>query len=338
MRRVLLSCVASLVLYGLAFGCLLDRPLTLGRLRAQIDANLARGAATAGPKLIILAGSNGPYSHRCEIIGPLIGRPCINAGIAVGVGLDYLFTRWKPLLHAGDLVYLPLEEAQYARQHAATDLGPDAAIMLRHDRATLWAMPPRRQLAALFSSDLRAGIMSLLETALVRSDFSDPRAAAAGSTNASGDHVGHTAELGAPNRSALLAEHPFHPTSEDIGRGYGRKLVRDFLLWARDHRVQAIGGLPTGFADSPIAADSLDAIEAVYLDAGAAFLELANHSRYPRAAFFDTPDHLNEPAQIRHSLAIGQALSAMVGTMAPVLPARVRLVTTDSAATPGPKP
>ncbi len=86
MRRILISCMLSLVIYGLAFGLLLDRPLTLGVLREHIDANLDRGAAITGPKLVILAGSNGPYSHRCEMIGPLVGRPCINAGVAVGVG------------------------------------------------------------------------------------------------------------------------------------------------------------------------------------------------------------------------------------------------------------
>jgi hypothetical protein len=312
MRRLALACLASLVLYGLAFGCLLDRPLTLGLLRARIDANLARGAAIQGPKLVILAGSNGPYSHRCEMIGPLIGRPCINAGVAVGVGLDYLFMRWKAALHAGDVVYLPLEETQYARPRAVSELGPDAAIMLRHDRATLWRMPLRREVAALFSSDLRAGIMSVLESALLASGFHDPRIAAAGSTNAWGDHVGHTIALAAASRSALSAEAPYHPAAAQIESGYGTVLVHDFVLWAKAHQVRVIGGLPTGFADSPIAPDSLAAILAVYRDAGADFLELPNRSRYARAAFFDSPDHLNEAAQIRHSFAIGQALAGMM--------------------------
>src|SRR3984885_8852172 len=141
MRRIMLACLASLALYAVAFGLLLARPLTLGMLRARIDANLARGAAISGPKLVILAGSNGPYSHRCETIEPLLDIPCVNGGVAVGIGLDYLFARWEPLLHLGDVVYLPMEEAQYVRDRAATALGPDAAIMLRHDRTTLVNLP-----------------------------------------------------------------------------------------------------------------------------------------------------------------------------------------------------
>ncbi|WP_428485748.1 hypothetical protein [Rhodopila sp.] len=333
MRRILLACAASLVLYGIAFGCLLDRPLTLGRLRAQINANLALGTAITGPKLVILAGSNGPYSHRCEMIGPIVGRPCINAGVAVGVGLDYLFARWKPLLRPGDVVYLPLEETQYARERTTSELGPDAAIMLRHDRATLWTMPPHRQLAALFASDLRAGIMSLLEMALLDSDFHDPRAAATGSTNAWGDHIGHTIALSAASRSALLHEQPFHATAAQISGGYGTELVRQFVRWAAARDIRVIGGLPTGFADSPIGTDSLAAIRAVYLGAG--FLELPNRSRYPRSDFFDSPDHLNEAAQIRHSFAIAQALRCMMGgTVSRGADPPVRLVATHAPATP----
>ena len=311
MRRILLACAASLALYFAAFTWLLDRPLTLGALRARIEANIALGKTIQQPKLVILAGSNGPYSHRCETIAPIIDRPCINAGVAVGVGLDYLFTRWKKLLHPGDIVYLPLEEAQYVRPRATADLGPDASIMLRHDRATLWTLPLRRQIAALFAGDLRAVIMSLIETALTDDGFHDPRIAAGGGTNTFGDHIGHTAALAALNQATLAAITPVHPTAAQIRTGYGSAEVSDFLRWANRNGVRAIGGLPTGFADSPIADDTLAAIRAIYRDQGATFLELPNHSRYPRTAFFDTQDHLNEPAQINHSIALAEALSRL---------------------------
>jgi hypothetical protein len=314
MRRLLLCCAASLTLYGAAFAFLLDRPLSLGALRGRIETTLARGAAIQEPKLVILAGSNAPYSHRCETIEPIIGRPCVNAGIAVGVGLDYLFARWQPELHRGDIVYLPLEEAQYARPRAMAALGPDAAIMLRHDRATLLHMPPGRQLAALFSSDLRAAVMSLIESALHQGGFHDPRDATTGTYNAWGDHVGHTAALAAPSEAVLATAAPFHPTTAEVQTGQGTATVLAFLDWARRHGVQVIGGLPTGFADSPISDDNLRAIRAIYRDHGAAFVELPNHSRYPRTAFFDTPDHLNEPAQIRHSVAIAEALRHVTAT------------------------
>jgi hypothetical protein len=309
MKRILLACGLSLMLYGLAFGCLLDRPLTLGALRARIEANLAYGRSIDRPKLVILAGSNGPFSHRCETIAPIIRRPCVNAGVAVGVGLDYLFTRWKSWLQPGDIVYLPLEEAQYVRERATNDLGPDAAIMLRHDRTTLLTLPLSRKIAALFAGDLRAAVMSVIETALTSTDFDDPRVAANGGYNAWGDHVGHTAELAALNQSELAAIRPFHPTGAQIDGGYGSVLVIAFLRWAEAHGVRVIGGLPAGFIDSPLTPDELVAIRAVFLDHGAEFLETPEGGRYPRSAFFDTPDHLNETAQISHSVAVARALA-----------------------------
>jgi hypothetical protein len=104
------ACGASVLGYAAIFGLLLDRPLALAPLGRQIEARLRLGEAATAPKLIILAGSNGPYSHRCEVIGAMLGMACVNGGIAVGIGLDYLFAagarccgramsstcRWRP--------------------------------------------------------------------------------------------------------------------------------------------------------------------------------------------------------------------------------------------------
>jgi hypothetical protein len=316
--RLLATCLASLALYAILFGAVIDRPLSLGFLRHEVDAKLARGAGISGPKLVILAGSNGPYSHRCATIEPILEMPCVNAGVAVGIGLDYLFARWKPLLHPGDVVYLPMEEAQYVRGRAETALGPDAAIMLRHDRTTLAALPPDRWAGAVFATDLRGALMALIETALVAVGFDDPRAAATGETNAWGDHVGHTAALAAASAAVLTAATPSHAIAAQIRAGYGSSLIAAFADWARAHGVRMVGGLATGFADSPLADDALAAIREVYTAHGAAFLELPNRSLYPRGAFFDTPEHLNQTWQALHSAMVAAGLlSVMCGEQRP---------------------
>lgn len=307
-RRLLAACLASLALYAVLFGCVLERPLAYGFLRAQIDAKLARAASIRGPKLVILAGSNGPYSHRCALIERIVGRPCVNGGVAVGIGLDYLFARWQPLLHPGDAVYLPMEEAQYGRTRAAIAVGPDAAIMFRHDWRTLSRLPPDRWMGALFAFDLRFAVMSLIERGLVASGFHDPRASAEGTTNAWGDHVGHTLALGAASQAVLARARPTHATQAEVERGEGTAEIAAFLRWTSAHGVRAIGGLPTEFMDSPMPDATLAAIQGVYAANGATFLELPNRSLYPRTAFFDTPDHLSEPWQIVHSRAIARAL------------------------------
>ena len=318
---LLSACLASLLLYALVFGCILDRPLVLGFLQSQIDANLSRAAAIPGPKLVIIAGSNGPYSHRCEVMEPILDMPCVNGGVAVGIGLDYLFARWQRVLHRGDIVYLPMEEAQYVRTRAATAVGPDAAIMFRHDWHTLAALPPERWLAALFSFDLRTALMAPIEAALVAAHFHDPRAAVTGKTDAWGDHVGHTADLAAANRQLLAAVSPYHPSAEQIRAGYGTRLIARFVRWAITHDVRVIGGLPTQFADAPMSDATRHAIQSVYTNNRAEFLTLPNLSRYPRFAFFDTADHLNETWQRVHSKLLAEMLRSHRAPIATARPA-----------------
>jgi len=313
MPRLLFACAASLVFYAAAFGFVLDRPLSLGQPRTELDSKLARGAAIQGPKLVILAGSNGPYSHRCEAMEPILGMPCVNAGVAVGIGLDYLFARWEPLLHPGDVVYLPLEEAQYAITEAAGRLGPDAAIMARHDWNTLARLPAQRWIAALFAFDLRAAVMSAIETGLAIGGFHDPRVEATGITNEWGDHTGHTAALAAANERMLATVTPVHASAAQIQTQAASKQVAAFLDWAARHQIRTVGGLPTGFADAPIPTGSVAAIRGLFEAHGAIFIDPPNHGRYPRRAFFDTADHLNEPAQIRHAIMIAEALRAAIG-------------------------
>ncbi|HET6183029.1 MAG TPA: hypothetical protein VFA03_05485 [Acetobacteraceae bacterium] len=321
MHRLLLACLASLALYAALFGCVLDRPLAYGFLSAQLDAKLARAAAIAGPKLVILAGSNGPYSHRCAVIAPIIGRPCVNGGVAVGIGLDYLFARWEPELAPGDIVYLPMEEAQYVRPRSAEEVGPDAAIMFRHDWRTLARLAPGRWLGAFFAFDLRYAVMAAIEQSLVASGFHDPRAAAEGGMNEWGDHVGHTAALGAASQAVLARADPVHPSAVQVIEGDGAAEIASFLRWAGAHGVRAIGGWPTHFADSPIPPGTQAAIRDLYLENGAAFLDVS--AAYPRTAFFDTPDHLNEEWQIVHSRRVAQALAAAWHPLRPLRAERV---------------
>ena len=322
MRRLLLSCVASLALYGAAFGFVLDRPLSLGRPRALLDAKVVRGTAIQGRKLVILAGSNGPYSHRCEAIEPILNLPCVNAGVAVGIGLDYLFARWQPLLRPGDIVYLPLEEAQYTLTPAASRLGPDAAIMLRHDWDTLARLPPDRWAAAFFSFDARAAVMSLIEMALVAAGFHDPREAATGGTNAWGDHIGHTAAMAEANKAMLVLIAPQHASAQPVETQAASHQVAVFLDWARDHGVRAVGGFPVGFDDSPIPESAKAAIRALFEAHGARFLDAERLGRYPRRDFFDTADHLHETAQIAHSVLIARALLPHLFTVVAESPPR----------------
>lgn len=306
MRAILPACLASVVIYIAGTLLILDRPLTNGMLRAELEMKLARGAAIAQPKLVILAGSNGPYSHRCAVMEPIIGRPCVNAGVAVGIGLDYLFARWDALLRPGDAVYLPMEPAQYTRRRLANATGPDAAIMARHDRGTLMALAPERWAGAAFPHDLRGIVIAVLEMALYAAGFRDPRLDQGGATNAWGDHVGHDAAQAA--RAVLATMVVARPDAARITAGHGTALIAAFTRRMAARGVTVIGGLSAGFDDVPLPETSIAAIGAIYSENGGVFLVLPNRSHYPRADFFDGPEHLHEAAQIIHSRAVANML------------------------------
>ena len=75
----------------------------------------------------------------------------------------------------------------------------------------------------MFSYDLRAALMSLIEMGLVAGDFHDPRPDVTGTTNAWGDHIGHTAELVEANRVVLATVPPHHATAAQIRAGYASR-------------------------------------------------------------------------------------------------------------------
>ncbi len=320
LARVFGLLLAAIGLYVAAFACVLDRPLSLGTLRRTLDAKLAYAARLPTPKLVILAGSNALFSHSCAVIEAMLHLPCANGGVAFGLGLDYQFARWAAVLRPGDTVYLPMELEQYAVPAAAARAGPDAAIMLRHDRATLAGLGSPRILAAAFSSTAEDAVSSLVETAAL---LLRPALAAAPftETDAAGDGTGHTLAKAAANRAFLAGLHRIDPHPFAIAQGHGAREIAAFLAWGQAHGLRVIGGWPTEFADRPPDARLGPMLAAFYAARGAAFLPLANQGRYPRADFFDTQDHLVMECQARHSIAVAYGLALLLHRRAAPPPA-----------------
>jgi len=298
----------SLILYFLLFGFVLDRPLSLGVLRLELEGKAARLAALPGPKLVILAGSNGPYSHSCVVLGAMLRMPCENAGIAVGIGLDEVFARYGPALQAGDVVYMPMELQQYVASRAAYRAGVDGGMMWRHERGVLAGLAPDRVLGAMFCCDVADAMESLAEMPLAVAGVIDPRAMLAREYDEEGDRVDNAGPaaawlLAAPSRGV--------PGAGEIEAGYGTRLIAAFVARMRAKGVVVVGGLPVDFTDARMPAGTLDAVRAVY---GARwFLVLPNESRYPRRDFFNSEDHLDRACQAAQSVLVAQGLGRLLG-------------------------
>ncbi len=296
MKTLLACCGISILLYVLAFGLVLDRPLSLGLLRLEIAQKTARLAALPSPKLVILAGSNGPYSHSCAVIGPMLDMPCENAGIAVGIGLDFLLRRYAPALHAGDVVYMPMEFRQYGITRAQNDEAADAGFLLRHDRDVLARLPPDRVLGAVFCCDLNDLLESLAEMPagfLVR-----PGAILAREYDAEGDRIDNVSPGG-----VVL------PNPPGVVMGYGAGLIKRFVADQTKRGVIVIGGLPTQYVLAPPDKAEMAEIGGIY----GRFAVLPNESVYPRADFYGSADHLSRDCQLAHSIAVARMLAGVLG-------------------------
>jgi len=309
--KLIAACLASLLIYGVVFGVLVHKPLTVGVIDDLLRFKEAYAARAAVPKLIIFAGSNARFSHRCQTIEKLLSMPCVNFGVGRGIGLDYLFDRLEPLLKPGDVVYMPLEYEWYLDDKIAAMTGPDAELMFFGDKGKLLGFGGERVLRAFFSFDLRYLASALSEMALQA--IGVQRRVGLATMTPQGDEAGHTPAEAAPYRAYLATVNPYIPTAEALAASsYVEHQLAGFLTWARQHGILVIGGLQTTFRDAPVTEETIDALRHIYEANGQRFLVLPSRSQYPRDCFFDTYAHLTEPCQIAHSNALAAALAPTI--------------------------
>ncbi|OYV38887.1 MAG: hypothetical protein B7Z81_04000 [Acidocella sp. 20-61-6] len=322
MRRLLWTSLLSILLYLTAFGALVDRPLSLGLVQLELAQKTTRLAAMPSPKLIILAGSNGPYSHSCVVLGAMLNLPCENAGIAVGIGLDDIFAHYASLLRPGDVVYMPMEIEQYAATWAQYRAGVDGGFLLRHDPEILRQLPAGRIFGAVFCCNLADLLESLAEMPMARFGGINPGRLLAAEYNVQGDRIDN-ALVNAD--TALLNHQPrVLPDGTTITDGYGAALIARFVARETSRKIIVIGGLPTDFTTVVLTRTQIRAVASIYTTHGGGFMTLPNDSLYPATDFFNSEDHLARPCQYLHTMAVANALAALLHR--PVVPPGNRVV------------
>ena len=299
--------VLSIAIFVAVFS-VVHRPLVVGEIQKQLDYKLAYARQIQSPKIVIFAGSNGRYSHRCEMLTAATGMPCVNASIGVGIGLDFLLDQWQALLRSGDRVYMPLEYSQYRFSNAQMHGGLQNALIVHSQRDYLWSLGTRRIVAAYGSFDLPFLVHGMVEMALERKGFH--RRSSTDSLTPQGDESGHTAQHGeayaAYLRSGRFAQIDVPKTSDAVG------VIETFLRQARRNGVVVIGGLPTVPDSLVVKPQDIERLRMLYEAQGQRFMVLPNESRYPLACFFDSLYHLNEACQKTHSAAVGAQLAGLV--------------------------
>ncbi len=299
--------VLSLTLYGAVFA-VVQRPLTVGEVARQLESRLKYAEQLRSPKVIIFAGSNGRYSHDCSAITIALARPCVNASIGVGIGLDFQLDTWTARLNPGDLVYLPLEYGQYRSSQADMQAGLQNALLVHHAHGQLRQLPPERVLRAWASFDLSFLIQGLAEMALQAAGV-QRRGGEVGHT-AQGDARGHD-HTQASRYAAFLRSAVAEPTSVPA-QSDALDVIARFLDKAHKRGAQVVGGLPTVPDSVAVATADVNALRQFYARHGHAFLALPTLSRYPIACFYDALYHLTQECQHAHSVTVGSAMQALV--------------------------
>lgn len=293
----------SLLLFVAVFS-VVHRPLVVGEIQSTLDYKLAYARSLGSPKIVILAGSNGRYSHRCEAFEHALGLPCVNASIGVGIGLDFLLDQWRPLLRRGDLVYMPLEYGQYRMSYAEMQGGLQNAVLVHHHREYLWSLDWQRIAAAYGSFDLPFLVHGLVEMAL--SDGGFRRRSSTASLTPQGDESGHTVERAVTYAGSLRASRAEGATVPE--RSDAMQVLAPFLAAAHQQGITVVGGLPTVPDSVDVSPQDVERLRRWYERNGQRFVALPNLSRYPLGCFFDTLYHLHEGCQHAHSVAIASAL------------------------------
>ena len=305
---LLLAVALSLGLYLTTFAFVVHKPLTVGVMRSYFTKKTAVLAAQRGRKVVILAGSNGRFSHRAETIGTGLGLPCVNMSIAANISLPFQVERLKPYLAAHDVVYLPLE---YRTPSFAPDsVGGEGPYVMAYERRSLALFHGRQRFEVLFYFDGRFLLSALGEMALAARGYE--RRFSVNTVSAWGDETGHSAAKGQAYASYLrtLPQIVVAPEPYESDRDWQDVIA--FLEWATAQRVVVIGGLPTTFEDTVLPPVVVSYLERLYTSRGHYFVALPNRSLYPRSSFFDTPYHLCEEAMAAHSQQLVPALAAVL--------------------------
>ena len=97
--------LGSCALFIWIFVFVIHKPITIGIKQEYFAKKTHYLQGIEANKMVILAGSNGRFSHRCETLAQETGIPCANMSIAAGISLEYQFNKLKPHLQSGALVY-----------------------------------------------------------------------------------------------------------------------------------------------------------------------------------------------------------------------------------------
>lgn len=308
LRQLLAILVLSMLTYCFTFLFVLHKPLTVGSATQYFALKSDYLKRTAGSmRILVFAGSNGRFSHRCSVIEEQYQIPCVNLSMTAGSSLVWQFQHYAPDVSKGDLLYLPLEYKERDAEVEPGGVGEEAPYIVAYEHSAMWHFYNLHQdVEALFSFDLPFAISALAETMMQRAGMQ--RRFSIATMDQEGDERDHTLEKARSYRDYVfsMGKLPLDLTAYGQGANWNEEAQLIQLAQARGALV--VGGLPTIPLDTPVPASVVQYLTDFFHSHGACFIALPNRSQYPRDDFYDSQYHLAEPYQIMHTQALAPSL------------------------------
>lgn len=305
-----LSLLVGTIGYLLDFTLVLHRPLTIDEIGGYIARKQAILAAVPSPRIVVFAGSNGRFSHSCAEITAQTGVRCVNLSYAATVSNRFQLDAYSAALHAGDVIYMPLEYRD-ERSAANAQVGDEGLYLMHADpRRILQLYDWRGVIHAAFNFDFLALVSSIGEMALDRAGVR--RRFTLATMNAVGDETGHSAAKALGYRGFVASLPAIAVEARDYADARDMAPLASELARLQSRRVIVVGGLPTVPDDTRIDPQAVALLARLFESHGGCLIVLPNASRYPRTAFYDTNYHLIEPYQHRHSALLAPKLAAIL--------------------------
>ena len=303
----------SCLIYFSLFSFLIYSPISIDSIKEYFEKKEKYLKGIKGSKIVILAGSNGRFSHRCETIEDELDLSCVNMSISAGISLNYQINKISKYLNSGDIVYLPLEYGKLSYNKYKVMSGTEIPYIIKYDLNYLLRMNLEELSHAIFYFDFKYLISSIGE--MIFTSIGMEQRFRLDEMTLQGDDRNHTLEAGKQFKEFIMSVDWTPPDIDSFNsKSYGANLIYDFMNRAKEKGIIVVGGLPTTFNDKPIPNELIIKMVDFYKGNNHDFILLDNKSQYPREYFYNTSYHLSEEYQIIHSKEISQYLQNIINS------------------------
>lgn len=271
---------------------------------------IAAANALAGPRVLIVAGSNAMFGIDSGQLESYWHRPVVNLGVNAGLGLPYILSVSQQVARPGDVILMPMEYALFLDNGEANAQVIDYVIA--RDRAywhSLSYFDRWRFISGMAPERWIHGLRNLPDNPVSSGTYG------AHHLDARGDQTHSAAADRRPaDIAAVAATKAWDYGARAAKETGGWALIADYSRWARAHDICVVA-VPTVLLhylkydtdplDQAFYAGLPDRVRA----AGIPYVGAPRDFMYPPSWFFDTDYHLQDWARKLHTARLIELLN-----------------------------